>query len=311
MLCMNQLWNGSGWTILSSSVGTTYLNLGDSSATPNIDFGTGGANIAASTKMRITNGGNVLIGTTTDSGYKLRVAGGSVLIDYASGLYATNSIANIALLARVSDTSGIINYAEYASAANLNGYVIGSTGAQVKGVFGDNKIEFYTNSNLRATLDSSGNFGIGTTASAGIRLHVNGDTLMQNGSLGVGVNPNATDGRIDASNDIVAFSTSDRRLKENITPIANALDKVKALTGVEFDWIEETKHVHGYEGHDTGVIAQEVKDVMPTAIRENESGYLSVRYEKLIGLLIEANKELAEQVANQQSQIDELKKLIK
>jgi hypothetical protein len=93
-------------------------------------------------------------------------------------------------------------------------------------------------------------------------------------------------------------------LKENITPIANALDKVKALTGVEFDWKTEHKEAHGYEGHDTGVIAQEVKEVMPSAVRENETGFFAVRYEKLIGLLIEAVKE-------QQAEIDELKKLIK
>jgi hypothetical protein len=130
-------------------------------------------------------------------------------------------------------------------------------------------------------------------------------------TLGVGVNPSGTTGRIDAANDIVAYSSSDRRLKENIKPIENALDKVKALTGVEFDWKSEHKDAHGYEGHDTGIIAQEVQEVMPTAVRTNDTGYLAVRYEKLIGLLIEANKELAEQVANQQSQIDELKKLMK
>jgi hypothetical protein len=120
----------------------------------------------------------------------------------------------------------------------------------------------------------------------------------------VGVAPNATDGRIDASNDIVAFSSSDLRLKENIKPIENALEKVKSLTGVEFDWKPELKHAHGYEGHDTGVIAQEVQEVMPTAIRTNDTGYLAVRYEKLIGLLIEGMKE-------QQLQIDELKSKLK
>jgi len=146
------------------------------------------------------------------------------------------------------------------------------------------------------TLKYNGNLLIGTTTDAGYRLQVVGDARITSGSLGVGVAPNATDGRIDASNDIVAFQTSDRRLKENITPIANALDKVKSLTGVEFDWKEETKHVHGYEGHDTGIIAQEVQAVMPTAVRTNDSGYLSVRYEKLISLLVEANKELAARV---------------
>ena len=115
-------------------------------------------------------------------------------------------------------------------------------------------------------------------------------------SLGVNVAASATAGRIDAGNDIVAYSSSDERLKENIVPIQNALDKVKSLTGVEFDWKPEHKDAHGYEGHDTGVIAQQVQQVIPTAVRTNETGFLAVRYEKLIGLLIEANKELAARV---------------
>ncbi len=110
----------------------------------------------------------------------------------------------------------------------------------------------------------------------------------------------ATAGRIDASNDIVAYSSSDERLKYNITPIENAIDKVKSLTGVEFDWKPEYKHAHGYEGHDTGIIAQQVQEVIPSAVRTNDTGFLAVRYEKLIGLLVEGMKE-------QQAQIEELK----
>lgn len=125
------------------------------------------------------------------------------------------------------------------------------------------------------------------------------------GGFAVGsITPSTTAGRIDASNDIVAFSTSDRRFKENITPIANALDKVKALTGVEFDWKKETKDYHGYVGHDVGVIAQDVQAVLPEAVRTNANGYLSVRYEKMIALLVEANKELA-------ARVEELEKKLK
>ena len=132
------------------------------------------------------------------------------------------------------------------------------------------------------------------------QVNLNKKVLVNGVALGVNVAPSATAGRIDASNDIVAYSSSDERLKENITPIENALDKVKSLTGVEFDWKPEYKHAHGYEGHDTGIIAQQVEAVMPSAVRTNDTGFLAVRYEKLIGLLIEGMKE-------QQAQIDELK----
>jgi hypothetical protein len=128
------------------------------------------------------------------------------------------------------------------------------------------------------------------------QINLNKKVLVNAVALGVNVAPSATAGRIDASNDIVAFSSSDERLKNNITPIENALDKVKSLTGVEFDWKPEHKEAHGHEGHDTGIIAQQVLGVMPSAVRTNDTGYLAVRYEKLIGLLIEANKELAARV---------------
>lgn len=132
------------------------------------------------------------------------------------------------------------------------------------------------------------------------QINLNKKVYVNGVALGVNVAPSATAGRIDASNDIVAYSSSDERLKENITPIENALDKVKSLTGVEFDWKPEYKHAHGYEGHDTGIIAQQVEAVIPSAVRTNDTGFLAVRYEKLIGLLIEGMKE-------QQAQIDELK----
>ena len=133
-------------------------------------------------------------------------------------------------------------------------------------------------------------------AGAFAQVNLNKKVFVNGVALGVNVAPSATAGRIDASNDIVAYSSSDERLKHNIAPIENALDKVKSLTGVEFDWKPEHKHAHGYEGHDTGIIAQQVQAVMPSAVRTNETGFLAVRYEKLIGLLVEANKELAARV---------------
>ena len=283
-----------GYRANGTSVTSTLIRSGD--GTP-ITLGTTSANQA----LTIIDSGNVGIGTAGPT-EKLHVDG-STLITYNNSFQSTNSVGNKAILARVSPTSGIINYAEYATAANLNGFVIGSDDARVKGNITGDSLEFITNTSTRMTILSGGNVGINTTT-PGSTLHVVGDVLIQTGALGVGVNPSATDGRIDAGNDIVAFSTSDKRLKENITPITNALEKVKSLTGVEFDWKEETKSVHGYEGHDVGVIAQDVQAVLPEAVRINDSGYLSVRYEKMIALLIEANKELA-------NRVEQLEKLIK
>lgn len=120
---------------------------------------------------------------------------------------------------------------------------------------------------------------------------------VQFGSLGIGMAASGTSGRIDATNDIVAYSSSDKRFKENITPIQNALSKINQIGGYEFDWNEETKLDHGYEGHDIGVIAQEIEKIAPELVQTRENGYKAVKYDKLVSILIEGIKELSEKVS--------------
>ena len=139
-------------------------------------------------------------------------------------------------------------------------------------------------------------------------MHFN--TYIDGGGLIVGATTSTTtDGMIRATNDIVAYYSSDRRLKENITPIKNPLVKLSKINGVEFDWKptteEEKRFVHANEGHDIGVIAQEIEKVLPETVEtRKKSGYKAVKYEKIVPLLIEAIKELKQEV-------DELKKQIK
>jgi len=100
-------------------------------------------------------------------------------------------------------------------------------------------------------------------------------------------------GGIQATGDITAYFSSDERLKDNITPIPNALERVASLSGNTFDWNDKTDKV----GSETGVIAQEVQALgLPDVVTERDDGYLAVRYEKLIPLLIEAIKELKAEV---------------
>lgn len=120
-------------------------------------------------------------------------------------------------------------------------------------------------------------------------------------SLGVGTAAPGTAGLIRATNDIVAYYSSDRRLKDNIAPISNPLEKISQIGGYEFDW-NDNQDV--YEGHDVGVIAQEIEEILPEIVTTRDNGYKAVKYEKIVPLLIEAIKE-------QQKQIDELKELIK
>ena len=140
---------------------------------------------------------------------------------------------------------------------------------------------FIIGANLTSTADCTTFMNNGVVA---CHLQVGGTTVM-----------NTTTGRIDASNDVVAFATSDKRLKGNITPIENALNKVSQVQGIEFDWIPK-EGVHGNEGHDVGVLAQEIEKVLPEVVTTRDNGYKAVKYEKIIPLLVEAIKELQKDV---------------
>jgi len=108
---------------------------------------------------------------------------------------------------------------------------------------------------------------------------VNGDVLVA--------------GELQVTGDITAFYSSDERLKNNIHPIKDPLEKVMALSGNTFTWNEKSKY-NGVE--DVGLIAQEVEAVLPEAVTEKDTGYLGVRYERVIPLLVEAVKELSGRV---------------
>jgi hypothetical protein len=123
-------------------------------------------------------------------------------------------------------------------------------------------------------------------------LDSNGN-LTITGSLGTGSGLSVS-GSITATGDITAFFTSDRRLKNNISPIADALNKVNKISGNTFEWNENS----GKTGNDVGVIAQEIAEVIPEAVVERDNGYLAVRYELITPLLIEAVKELTSKVEN-------------
>ena len=114
-------------------------------------------------------------------------------------------------------------------------------------------------------------------------------------SLGVGTTTPTTTGLIRATNDIVAYYSSDSRLKDNQLPISNALDKIIKIGGYEFDWIPK-KGIHENVGHDIGVIAQEVEKMFPEIVTTRDNGYKAVKYEKLTAVLIEAVKELTNKV---------------
>jgi hypothetical protein len=97
-------------------------------------------------------------------------------------------------------------------------------------------------------------------------------------------------GNFTAVGDVAAYS--DSRLKYNVNKIEKALDKVSKLNGVTFYKYTDPAN------RSTGLIAQEVQEVLPEAVRVDEDGFLTVSYGNLVGLLVEAIKELSGAIKN-------------
>jgi hypothetical protein len=127
--------------------------------------------------------------------------------------------------------------------------------------------------------------------SIGQTLNVVGNTLVQ--------------GNINAFGDITAYSSSDSRLKDNITIIESPLEKLSKINGVSFNW-NDKQSVYEVGAKDYGVIAQEVEEVLPELVTTRDNGYKAVRYEKIVSLLIEAIKEQQTQINNLTDKLNKL-----
>lgn len=124
------------------------------------------------------------------------------------------------------------------------------------------------------------------------------DNLDMTSSGIVGVTSITATGTITGSD---INSTSDVNLKKDIKVIENPIEKISQINGVSFNWTDT-------EQSSAGVIAQDVEKVMPEIIRDNSTGYKSLNYNGLIGLLIEAVKNQQDQINILKREIEDLKK---
>jgi hypothetical protein len=182
--------------------------------------------------------------------------------------------------------------ATFSSTVSASSYLVGATSVidanrtvlLGNGAVGTPALRFSGDTNTGIYWISADTIGIST---AGVlRL-----TMTAGGAMGLGVTPTNTLGRFEASNDVVAFSSSDKRWKTNIANIDSSLSKVSKINGVYFDWIED-EPIHGNKGKDYGVIAQEVEELFPEMVTTRDNGMKAVKYDRLIPVLIEAVKEL-------------------
>ena len=166
-----------------------------------------------------------------------------------------------------------------------------SQGVDILGVY-------YDGTNYYWSIPNPGTAALPAAITSGtydVVLSAAGGALKYDSST-VGIEYYADTEELRLGGDIIAFYSSDKRLKSNIVEIKKPIEKIKQIRGVKFDWNDLTEK----EGTEVGVIAQEIEKVLPEVVVTRENGYKAVRYDKLIALLIEAIKD-------QQKQIDSLK----
>ncbi len=201
------------------------------------------------------------------------------------------------------DLTATTNYASgILTRLNAVGVVSGSSQINLGSATGNIALATQTTGDYVASLVQgtgvaiSNNSGENATPTIAIGQAVGTSANVQFNSIGVGTTASGVGGEIRATGDIVAFFSSDERLKENIQPIENALQKVNQISGNTYDWKEGFETIHSHKGTDVGVIAQEIEEVLPQAVVDRETGYKAVNYEKIVPLLIEAIKQLSAKI---------------
>jgi hypothetical protein len=141
----------------------------------------------------------------------------------------------------------------------------------------------------------------GTTGTFSGGINITGGNLVTSaaGDINGGKNLNLA-GNAYVTGEVHSSSASDIKLKSNLKKISNPLKKLSVISGYEFDWNE---HDERNGQHDIGLVAQEVKQVLPEIVEEKANDTLGVKYDKMIPLLVECIKD-------QQKQIEYLAKLV-
>jgi len=267
---------------------------------------------SATVNIALDSSGNVGIGTSSP-GYKLEVYAASDSLQIESVVHNLNTGTGVAAIGFNTAGSG-----ETSSTKAGIGLVRGFA-------FGGGALAFYNNNSGAAgnfttadekmRLDASGNLLVGTTAvingSNAIlqALNVNGGRPGINVGNSVGsaatnciifTNSNGTVGTIQTSGTATSFNTSsDYRLKENVTPMTTGLATVSALKPVNYDWISDKSEGEGFIAHELqAIIPHAVTGTKDAVDTDGKPVYQGVDYSKIVVHLVAAIQEQQATIAS-------------
>ena len=295
---VNVVASGNTITISHPNSGVTAGTYGSASAIPTVTVDAAGRVQAIST--------NAVSSTLNTSG---STGTGSVnLTNQTLQIISSNtSLVNITASGNTftvtAQTSGVTP-GTYGSATAVPTIIVDAAG----------RVQSATSTSIAIPLSQvTSGFGTGVAAALGNATNGASGLVAYNAntqiySLGVGTAPSTTSGEIRATNNITAYYSSDKKFKENIRPIPNALNMVTQIGGKLYDWKDEYLEEHGgtdeyfLRKSDFGVVAQDlIESGFEVAVRKRPDGSLAVDYEKLCALAFQAIVELKQEV-------DELKK---
>ena len=298
--------------VVTFTAGT--LTDGSNTFDPDTKLGSGEAATDINNNITTINGGKITTGTLSlntlesnttfsDSGHTFKLATTGVTIGGTgydtTALFGSSHTGNCAALFAQytgfdTDSFGFAGVATYGTAGGF-----AKDTSQVWGTASDAFISFCDSSYIargwsnsverfNVTTSGTGYFASSLTSSSLSTGSISASSLTATGSLS---SSSLSTGSISASSltatgNVTAYS--DAKLKENLQVIPNALEKVQALTGYTFDRIDTGER-------QTGLIAQDVNKVLPEAIGDEE-GTMTLAYGNLVGLLVEAIKELKAEV---------------
>jgi len=235
-------------------------------------------NLSASGPVKITNTG----------ANAFQVAGGASIAGNLSVTGDSNFSGNVAMSKNLTVTQdlNVTGKSFFTGAAVFSSTV--KTGALTV-----DSVSLTDPANTPGIATNSGGTGLKSFTQYGVMYATSTSALATGNALAF----NGTN--LTCAGNITAYS--DARLKKNIKVIENALEKVKELNGYTFERTDIDV------GRQTGVIAQEVMNVLPEAVATSDDGKYTVAYGNMVGLLIESIKELNSQVTSLKEEIEKLK----